>query len=84
MQVPNELNVAIQLAQRTTAGKGRVATFAKEMASLLIRVEEQLVAGGTGISVSRMARGSTDRVEYIVEKALAGAGREVGRTPDQR
>jgi hypothetical protein len=72
VEVPDELRVALELAERTAAGKGRVATFAKEMANLLVRAEKKLEAGATGISVSRSARGSDDRVEYLVEKAGIG------------
>ncbi|HLL88510.1 MAG TPA: hypothetical protein VK324_04350 [Tepidisphaeraceae bacterium] len=67
MEVPKELKVARDLAERTAEGGGRVAIFAREMAALLVRVEEQLTGVQTPVAVSRAVRGRQERAEYVVE-----------------
>jgi hypothetical protein len=67
MEVPKELKVALELTERTAAGKGKVATFAKEVASLLSRGIAQLPStSGVGI-ISRAAKGGPEKVVYVVD-----------------
>ena len=67
MEVPKELTVAIELAERTAAEGGSEAICAQEMVRLLGRVREQIAAEGERRGLSRVARRGQGEVEYIVE-----------------
>jgi hypothetical protein len=60
MEVPEELRIAIELAQRTVRAGGRVAVFAREMVRLLERTEQRLMA-----TKGRLPSG--DKRVYVVD-----------------
>jgi hypothetical protein len=72
VEVPEELKLAIEFAARTEAAGGRTAAFAREMTRLLLRVEKKLAARPAQETVSRTARGTDERIEYVVERPLRG------------
>jgi hypothetical protein len=63
MDVPDELKIAIELAERSVRGGGRVATLAKEMIRLLKATERHLVAIETPIAA---VRPMGDKLVYVV------------------
>jgi hypothetical protein len=64
MDIPTELKVAIELAQRTAAGGGRVAIFGREMFRLLKKAEERLTDGELPTSFGPIE----GKVVYIVDR----------------
>jgi hypothetical protein len=64
MDVPDELKIAIELAERSVSGGGRVATFAREMIRLLKATEHQLVAIPAPATTMRAADG---KLVYVVD-----------------
>lgn len=73
MEVPEELRLALELAEMTAASRGRFAPFAREMVSLLKRAEEQIRALDVPVSLVRSTKRGNERI-YLAEKDASGHG----------
>ena len=68
MEVPDELKVALEFAQKTTKVKGKTAIFAREMVTLLERAVTKLETAESSLMISRPAKGGGEKVVYVVDK----------------
>jgi hypothetical protein len=61
MEVPEELRVAIKLAEEAGAGKGEKAEFARQVADLMAKAVQKIEAAG------KSKKANMGKVEYLVE-----------------
>jgi hypothetical protein len=67
MEVPKELTLAIELAEKTATSRTRVAAFAREMLRLLRSVEQQVRKSQSSLMNSAATGPLAQKVIYLVD-----------------